>query len=96
MDLLLEIPDVEDKVKIIQLTQKIPNDPVVFRKEIPRDIVEKVVSTIISFSHTEDGKRVLNSMYGIDGVTIATDSAFDNLREVINSSDIELGDVLKK
>jgi phosphonate transport system substrate-binding protein len=95
-NVLTQFPDVEDKVKIIQLTQKIPNDPVVFRKEIPRDIVEKVVSTIISFSHTEDGKRVLNSMYGIDGVTIATDSAFDNLREVINSSDIELGDVLKK
>ena len=49
--------DVEDKVKIITITDKIPNDPFVFRKDLPQEITDKFVTVVKKFIATEEGKR---------------------------------------
>ncbi len=91
-----QFPDVEQKVKILQLTQNIPNDPIVFKKDFPKEMIEIIVDALILFTESDEGKKVLHDMYSIDGIVVTTDSEFDSLRSAIQKADIEIGDVLKK
>ena len=93
---LTQFPDVEDKVKIIELTQNIPNDPIVFKQNFPKDKLEKIVNAIIRYSQLDNGQKILQQMYSIDGIVRTTDADFDSLRDAIRLSDIEIGDILKK
>ena len=93
---LTQFPDVEKKVKIVQLTQKIPNDPIVFKKGMPKEIVNAVIDAMIEFSQTEKGKKILKEMYSIEGIVRTTDTEFDPLRKIINQSDIEIDELLRK
>ena len=49
-----QYPDVFDKIKILQLTGPIPNDPVSFRKDLPEEIKEKVVKALLKYIKTDE------------------------------------------
>ncbi len=90
-----QFPDVEQKVKIIALTEEIPNDPVVFSRELPVDLVEKITTGFIKFSLTEEGKKVLGELYSIDGFKQASDSDYDGLRNIIRLLGKDLEEFVK-
>ncbi len=58
-----QFPDVEEKIKIITITEKIPNDPFVFRKDLPKDITTKFIAAVKKYIGTERGKKVFRSIY---------------------------------
>lgn len=92
---LTQFPDVLDKVKIITTTEKIPNDPFVFRKDLPRPIVEKFIKAVKSFLQTETGKNVFKNIYSVDGVVDTTDKDYDGLRTMIQSIDVDTSKLIK-
>ncbi|PIB37064.1 hypothetical protein BFP72_17465 [Reichenbachiella sp. 5M10] len=81
--LIEEFPDVADKVKIIAVTDPIPNDPVVFGQHIARDIYFPVSLGIIKFLETEEGKTAMNELYSIEGYERCKDSDYDGLRAIL-------------
>jgi len=83
-----QFPDVEEKVKIIALTDPIPNDPVVFRKGMPEKMVASIAEALKKFAETEEGKKLM-SFYSIDGFIETDDSDYDVLREMIKSTGVE-------
>lgn len=78
-----QYPDVEQKVKIIELSEPIPNDPIAFRKEMPEEMKEKIVDTLLQFAATPEGKKALDLMLGATNLKKATDSDYDTVREML-------------
>ena len=75
-----EYPDVYEKIKILKLTGPIPNDPVVFRKDIPEEVKQKFADALIKYIKTEEGKSVLLGMYHITDFKVAADKDYDLVR----------------
>lgn len=92
---LTQFPDVLEKVKVLAITDKIPNDPFVFRKDIPQDVADKIIAGLLKYIQTPEGKQVFTSIYAIDGLVPASDADYQNLRDVIQAADIDVGKLVK-
>lgn len=90
-----QFPDVEDKVKIIEITEAIPNDPFVFRKDLPTDVVTKFVAAVKKYLTTEKGKEIFKNIYSVEGVVDATDADYDGLRTMIKSINLDTEKLIK-
>ncbi len=80
-----QFPDVEKKVKIVELTDAIPNDPIVFRKDLSEEMKTKITTAIMDFQKTEEGKKVFYDIYGITGMVTSTDARYDKVREILTA-----------
>ncbi|MCS7301960.1 MAG: phosphate/phosphite/phosphonate ABC transporter substrate-binding protein [Bacteroidota bacterium] len=78
-------PDVFDKVRIIALTEEIPNDPIVFRRDFPPALRDMIVRALLEFQKTPTGRRILYDAYSIEGFAPASDRDYDRLRELIRN-----------
>lgn len=90
-----QFPDVEEKIKIIALTEKIPNDPFVFRKDLPKDITNKFITAVKKYIATPEGKKVFQNIYSVDGIVDATDKDYDGLRDMIYNNNIDTSKLVK-
>jgi phosphonate transport system substrate-binding protein len=85
-----QFPDVEDKVKILSLTDAIPNDPIIFRKEIETEMKEKIVQAFIDFMETPQGIKTFENLYLVDGVVRVDDSKYDSVRKLLGGLGVNL------
>lgn len=92
---LTQFPDVEQKVKVLKITDKIPNDPFVFRKGIDPAITKKIVDALNKYLSTEEGKTTFKNIYAIDGIVPATNKDYDSLRAVIKAANVDVGALVK-
>lgn len=84
-----QFPDVEEKIKIIEITEKIPNDPFVFRKGLNAEIVSKFISAVKKYIETPKGREVFKNIYSVDGVVEANDNDYNGLRNMVKSINID-------
>lgn len=87
-----QFPDVEKKIKIIGLTKPIPNDPVVFRKDMPEDMKQKIIEAFIAYSKTEEGLEGLKKISSVTALKPISDKEYDSTRATFK----ELGHLLKE
>ncbi|GIL17890.1 MAG: phosphonate ABC transporter substrate-binding protein [Oligoflexia bacterium] len=80
-----QYPDVEKKIKIIDLSDPIPNDPIVFRKEMSEEMKNTIVSAFLKFMETEEGKAAFMQIYGVDSMKRASDSDYDGVRNMLKA-----------
>jgi len=96
----MQFPDVVEKVKILEFTRDIPNDPWVIRTnvfedpEMQKKLEEGLVEALLTFASTADGKDALDELYNITGLVRADDSTYNTLREVVG--DVDLDAVINK
>lgn len=90
-----QFPDVESKVKIITITEKIPNDPFVFRKDLPAEITTKFIAAVKKFISTEEGKKVFKNIYSVDGLVDSSDEDYNGLRSMIKSLNLDTATLIK-
>ncbi len=90
-----QYPDVEDKVKIIAITEKIPNDPFVFRKDLPKEITYKFITAVKKYLSTEKGKTTFKNIYSVDGLVDSSDADYNSLRDMIKSINLDIESILK-
>ena len=74
--------DIESKVKIIHLTDPLPNDPIVFRAGMPQKIKTDTIDALLSYITTQEGQDVLMDMLGITGLIRCSDSQYDHVRNL--------------
>lgn len=91
-----QYPDVFEKVKILKITGPIPNDPVVFRKEFPKDIENQIVQSMKDFIKTPKGLDAMMNLYHMDDLKDATDNEWDSLRKILKEIQMTPNDFLKK
>lgn len=80
---LAQYPDVFEKVRIVQMTGSIPSDPVVFRKDLPVEIRDKLIAALKSFGSTQEGEQALRNLYLLTGFKDCTDKTYDPVRAML-------------
>ena len=91
-----QYPNVEDEIKIIELTSYIPNDPVVFRSGMPEDMKNSIVDALLKYVKTEEGKSVFMDLYGGDDFIKSDDSKYDPVRSMLKELGASASDLVKK
>ncbi len=81
--LVEKYPDIFSKLRILSLTDRIPNAPIAFQKNLPQDIKTKLVGALIEFSRTTDGRMALSKLYNITGFAVTNDAHYDQVRHTI-------------
>ncbi|MBN1283009.1 MAG: phosphate/phosphite/phosphonate ABC transporter substrate-binding protein [Proteobacteria bacterium] len=76
-------PDVISKLKIIALTDEIPNGPIATRYDIPDGVKQKLVSALSDFSRTPEGRKTLFDLYNMTGLVQTSDSDYDGVRAAL-------------
>lgn len=74
-----QYPDVEQKVQVIQLSDPIPNDPIVFRENLPEEMKNKIAEAFLKFVKTDEGKAAFKAIYGVDDFKTATDADYNTV-----------------
>lgn len=90
-----QFPDVYEKVRIIAKTGPIPSDPVVFRKDFPKELEVKLTASLKSFSSTEKGAKALKNLYHLTGFKDCTDKDYDKARKVLLEIGAKVQDLVK-
>ncbi|MBI1767885.1 MAG: phosphate/phosphite/phosphonate ABC transporter substrate-binding protein [Bacteroidetes bacterium] len=78
-----KFPDISKEVIILAKTDPIPNDPITFSKSINSELALKIAVAMVKIANTEEGKKLLKEMYGVEGLVRATDADYNSLRAVI-------------
>ena len=85
-----ELPDKYEQVKVIRESPLIPNDPLVYRKDLPAATRQRVRKFFIAYGKTGAEKATLKSINGLSGF-IASSS--QPLRPIV---ELDLFDALTK
>lgn len=89
-----ELPDVVQQVRILQVTDPIPNDGVTFGPEFPEDLKGQIVDAMSAFAENDpEGFATAFDAYSWDNVAPTSDADFDSIRAIIQTLDIDLGDI---
>lgn len=91
-----QYPDVFENVKILALTDSLPNDPVVFRKGLPDLMVRKISRALLKFANSEEGKKVLPDIYSMEGLITTKDSDYDYMRKLVKEAGLNLEEMVRK
>ncbi len=84
-ELLTSLPDVTTRVKILQLTEPIPNDPLVLRRDLSREARAALIAALVELARSADGRALLGELYGISGLAPIDDAAYDVVREMVGA-----------
>jgi phosphonate transport system substrate-binding protein len=78
-------PDIMEKTRIVGYTDWIPNDSVSFRKDFPEDYKSQIVSTLLDYVQSEEGKVVMKELYSITGFDLTTDADYQVVRDSLKA-----------
>jgi phosphonate transport system substrate-binding protein len=80
-----EAPDVVQKVRILTISQAVPNDTMSFSPEFPADVRAQIETALVAFSQTEGWNSSIGSsdFYGWTGIESATDAEYDMVRAMV-------------
>ncbi len=89
-----ELPDVIQQVRILAISDPIPNDGVVFGPDFPEDVLTTVVDALVAFATDDpDGFEVAFDAYSWDNVATTSDADFDAIRAIVQELGITLDDI---
>lgn len=84
----VEAPDVMQKVRILAISQAIPNDTLAFGPEFPADVRTQIEDALVAFAETEAWDTSIGSadFYGWSGIMPATDAEYDVVRAMVTAT----------
>lgn len=87
-----EAPDVAQKVRILAVSQAIPNDTLSFGPEFPADVRALIEEALVAFSQTEAWGTSIGSadFYGWSGIAPAEDAEYDFVRAMVEATGYKL------
>lgn len=91
-----QYPDVEEKIKIVELSDSIPNDPIIFRKEMPEEMKNKIAEAFVSFVKSPEGKEAFGKIYSVTDLKPASDKDYDSVREMLKALGKDANEFMKK
>jgi len=80
-----EAPDVIQKVRVLAISQIIPNDTLSFSPDFPADVRAQIETALLAFAETEAWGESIgnNDFYGWTGILPATDAEYDIVRAMV-------------
>lgn len=86
-------PDVMEAVRIIAVSEDIPNDGVQFHPSVPEEMRDQIVTALLEIAETEEGQEALNQAYSWTGLVRRDDTFYDPFRQVLQASGLEVEDL---
>lgn len=91
-----QYPDVEKKISIIGMSESIPNDPFIFRKELSEELKTKIVDAMLKFVETKEGQDAFKAIYGVTALKKSSDADYDSVRTMLKTVGVNAADLMKK
>lgn len=89
-----ELPDVVQQVRILQVSDPIPNDGVVFGPDFPDELQDQIVQAMIDFAANDpDGFATAFDAYSWDNLAETSDADFDAVRAIVQTLGITIDDL---
>jgi len=87
-----EAPDVIQKVRILAVSQPVPNDTMSFGPDFPADLRAQIVEALLAFAQTDTWKESVGSadVYAWSGIIPATDAEYDVVRAMVIATGYKL------
>jgi phosphonate transport system substrate-binding protein len=87
-----EAPDVMQKVRVLAVSQAIPNDTMSFGPEFPAEVRTQIEEALLAFSETDAWGESIGSsdFYGWSGIAPATDAEYDLVRAMVEATGYQL------
>jgi len=98
---LSQYPDVEEKIKIIDFTEEVQNEPWVLRTNIYKDpakqakLRQAVIDSIIEFSASPEGKDLMQVLIRADRVVPTDDASYDPIRKILRDLKFDVSSAVK-
>jgi phosphonate transport system substrate-binding protein len=98
---LVQYPDVEEKIKIIGFTEEAPTEPWVLRTNIYSDPAKQaklrkaIVDSVVEFTSSDAGKELMRILVRGERVLPADDARYDGIREVIRTLNFDITKLVK-
>ena len=92
-----EAPDVIQKVRILTISQGIPNDTLSFGPEFPADVRANISDALATFAGTDAWAESIGSQdfYNWTGIEKASDAEYDFVRSMVEAAGVTLEDLGK-
>jgi phosphonate transport system substrate-binding protein len=90
-----DAPDVMDVVKVVAVTEDIPNDGVQFHPSVPDEIRDQIVNALLEIAETEEGAEALALAYEWTGLVERDDTFYDPFRQILQASGISVEDLME-
>ena len=92
-----EAPDVIQKVRVLTISQGIPNDTLSFGPDFPADVRAKISDALVAFAGTDAWNQSIGSpdFYNWTGIAKATDADYDFVRLMVEAAGVKLEDLGK-
>ncbi len=87
---LTQYPDVIKKVRILDLSSPIPNDPIVFRKDLSPEMKTKLVQALKDFIQTPEGKKAFQEVFGATGLVDTNDQKYESTLQMFQDMGVDL------
>ncbi|MBU3742285.1 MAG: phosphate/phosphite/phosphonate ABC transporter substrate-binding protein [Candidatus Kapabacteria bacterium] len=91
-----QFPDVFEKIKILELTEPIPNDPVVFRDMFPAEFERRIIDALLKYAATARGKASLMDIASVEGLAPSSDADYAEMRKLVTSYSVDVEKALRK
>lgn len=89
-----EAPDVIQKIRIMEISQPIPNDTLSFAPAVSEEIKLKIVTALADFAANDpDGFATAFDAYSWSGIALTDDSEFDFIRLLVQELGLDPGDL---
>jgi phosphonate transport system substrate-binding protein len=88
-----QLPDVMDKVNVVEISIAIPNDGVQFVPEMDEAMRQQIVDALLAIAETEEGKEALNAAYQWNALQEIDDSFYDPFRQVLDAAGVNVEDL---
>jgi phosphonate transport system substrate-binding protein len=86
-----EAPDVIQKVRILEISEGIPNDTLSFSPDFPADLQDQIVEAMKAYAENDpDGFATAFEAYSWTGVADSSDAEFDTIRTILDSIGFDL------
>jgi phosphonate transport system substrate-binding protein len=85
-----ELPDVKDKVLVIETSPPIPNDTVSFATSVPDELRDKIVAALLEIAGDPAYADILNDTYSWSGLEAVDDSFYDPFRQTLDAAGVDI------
>lgn len=93
-NLRAEYPDVIQQVRIMTISDPIPNDTLTFGPDFPEDLRAQIVDALKAFAEVDpDGFATAFDAYSWNGVSDTDDTEFDAIRAILTALGYDLEDL---
>jgi phosphate/phosphite/phosphonate ABC transporter binding protein len=91
-----QFPDVMKKVLVVwQIPPIIPYDSMVFIHGMDQDHQRSLIRAFIDIMTTDQGKTVMQTLYGFDAMQVVQDSQYEEFRKAVKASGLDLSILIK-